>query len=157
MRKKRILTVLFVVTIAAATWVALASVKPPAEPAKLDLTVSPKTAAAGDEVEVTLRLRPKPGIKVNRYPRITLKVAAVEGLVGAGQASVGNDEPPPPDKLETNYFKTVDPVVLRLTLDAAASSGEHVVSGDVKYFYCVAASGFCAPKKVTVQIPVTVQ
>ena len=38
-----------------------------------------------------------------------------------------------------------------------AAKGRHDVVGKLSYFYCVAASGYCAPAKVDVTIPVTVR
>lgn len=130
---------------------------PPKEPAKVKLTVAPEAVAAGGEAEVTLALLPKDGIKINRYPKIKLTVAAVDGLVDEAVATVGNDNPPPVDNPESNYFKTVDPVRLDLSLDAAAPKGKHKLQGKLKYYYCVAASGFCAPAKADVTIPITVR
>ena len=59
--------------------------------------------------------------------------------------------------MENNYFKTIDPVELTLHLDPKVKSGRHEVAGQLSYFYCVAASGYCAPAKVPVTIPVTVR
>ena len=65
--------------------------------------------------------------------------------------------PPLPDQLEANYFKTVDPVKLKLHLDGAASKGAHEVQARLTYFYCVASSGYCAPEKVELKVPVVVR
>ncbi len=129
----------------------------PKEPARIEVSVSPQAARAGGEARVTVRLNPADGIKINKYPKIKLKVPGQEGLVLSAEVAVGNAEPPPPDHIEGNYFKTVDPVELTLRLDPKASAGEHKVSGLLSYFYCVAASGFCAPAKVPVTIPLLVR
>lgn len=128
-----------------------------APPAKVAVEVAPSGAGAGETVEVTLQLSPRSGIKINRYPKISLRVAEVPGLVQAGEAAVGNDKAPPPDRLDDNYFKTVDPVRLTLTLDPAAPSGHHEIAAKLKYYYCVAASGYCAPKKEEIRIPIDVR
>jgi len=128
---------------------------PPKEPAKIELAVAP--VSPGAEAKVTLRLSPAEGIKINRYPQIKLKVPASAGLVDAAEVAVGNTSPPPPERIETNYYKTVDPVELNLRVDAKAPAGEHRIPGQLSYFYCVAASGFCAPAKVPVTIPLTVR
>lgn len=127
------------------------------EPAKIVVTTAPEAAPAGSDSVVTLQLTPAPGIKINKYPKIQLKVAAQEGLVAAASAAIGNSEPPPPDQIEGNYFKTVDPVELKLPIAASATPGKHEVPGQLTYYYCVAASGFCAPAKVPVTIPITVR
>ena len=70
---------------------------------------------------------------------------------------IGNDTPPPPGQMEINYYKTVDPVELQLTLDAQAPSGRHELEGKLTYYYCIAASGFCAPKRVPLAIPIEIR
>lgn len=130
---------------------------PKGDPATISIAVSPESVAPGGEAAVTVRLVPGSGIKINKYPRIKVIVPEKAGLVAASEASVGNDSAPPPDKLETNYFKTIDPVQLKLKLDTAAPKGRQEIDGKVSYFYCVAASGYCAPAKVAVKIPVVVR
>lgn len=130
---------------------------PPKEPARIEIAVSPDASSPGTDAKVTLRLNPADGIKINKYPKIKLKVPGQQGLVQPGEAAIGNADPPPPDKMETNYYKTVDPVELTLHVDSKAAAGRHEVPGQLSYFYCVAASGFCAPAKVSVAIPLTVR
>jgi hypothetical protein len=88
---------------------------------------------------------------------IKLRVPGQDGLVQPAEAAIGSTKPPPPDKLETNYYKNVDPVELRVELDSSAPKGRHEIPAKLTYFYCVAASGFCAPAKVKLGIPVTVR
>ena len=130
---------------------------PPKEPAHVEIVVAPEAARPGGEAHVTVRLSPAEGIKINRYPKIKLKVAGEDGVVAGSEAAVGNAEPPPPEHIETNYFKTVDPVELTLRVDSKATAGQHKVAGQLSYFYCVAASGFCAPAKVAVTIPLLIR
>jgi len=106
---------------------------------------------------LTIQIVPGSGVKINRYPRVRVEIPAQLGLVLAAEAQVGNSAPPPPDQLETNYFKTVDPVKLKLRIDKAASKGGHEVQAKLTYFYCVASSGYCAPEKVDMKVPVTVR
>ncbi|HKQ61695.1 MAG TPA: hypothetical protein VJS92_10395 [Candidatus Polarisedimenticolaceae bacterium] len=143
---------------AAAAAAALAApAKPLAEPAKIDVRVSPDKQAPGSQAQVVVQLHPAAGVKINRYPKIKLTVDDAQGLLHGGTSAVGNDAPPPPEKMESNYFAQVEPVELRLELDRAAAPGAHVVEGKLSYFYCVAASGFCAPARTTIKIPLTVQ
>ena len=137
--------------------VALAAPKPPAVPAELKVTVDPSEVAPGDSVRVTVRLAPIDGVQVNRYPQITLKVPARDGVVSATETTVGSSSPPAPGQLDANYFDTVDPLEFDLQVESSAPSGKHTLSGNLTYFYCVKASGFCAPKKTTVEIPLQVR
>jgi len=131
--------------------------KPPKEPAKIKISVSPDAVSRGGQTEVTLVLHPVEGVKINRYPQIKLEVPEQAGLVAQAEVAVGNAAPPAPDQKESNYYDTVDPVRLNLQLDASAPTGRHAVSGRLTYYYCVAASGFCAPKRVPVEIPVEIR
>jgi hypothetical protein len=59
--------------------------------------------------------------------------------------------------MDKNYFKTVDPLALLLSIDPAAETGTHELEAKLTYFYCVSASGFCAPKTVPVKFAVNVR
>ncbi len=126
-------------------------------PIDLDIRVDPGTATAGQNVQVTLHLTPRSGFKINKYPRISLKVAEIDGLVAASSGSVGSKTPPPPEEMDNNYFKTVDPLVLTLELEPGLKAGRYEIPGKLKYFYCVKTSGYCAPMRVEVSIPVIVE
>lgn len=126
-------------------------------PATLDVAIAPEALQPGDDLELILRIVPKSGIKINRYPKIRFNVAEQAGLLEGAEATLGNDGPPPPDKMDTNYFETVDPIKLKLSLDGSAKPGRHEIEADVKYFYCVAKSGFCAPKKERVKVSLDVR
>ncbi len=131
--------------------------KPPAKPADIEISVAPEAAPAGGEARVSLQLTPIEGVKINRYPKIKLKVPAHDGLVAEAEAAVGNAKPPPPDKLDKNYFEEVEPVELLLKLDAAAPRGKHEIKARLSYAYCVIKSGYCAPVRVPVTIPVQIR
>jgi hypothetical protein len=135
----------------------LAAPKPLATPAKIDVDVAPAQVTAGGSAQVTVRLEPIAGVQINRYPQITLKIPARDGLVGEGEVAVGSAAPPSPSKLDSNYFDTVDPLTLELRVDESAPRGKHSVAGELTYFYCVKASGFCAPKKTSVEIPLEIR
>lgn len=153
----------FALTALAAALPLLSAAAPSADPPKdgeiasVRVLASPDPAPRGGPVEVRLELTPASGIKINKYPRIKLKIPAQSGIVAEAEGSVGADRPPPPDELETNYFKTVDPVTLRLELDGGIPAGRHEISGRLSYFYCVTKSGYCAPAKVDVRIPIVVR
>lgn len=130
----------------------------PEAPVTIAVAVSPDAVPPGSDTSVTVRLDPKPGIKLNKYPKIKLQVPAVQDLVGAAEQSVGNPSAPAADQLDTNYFHgSVDPLTIALHVDPLASKGRHDIAAKVSYFYCVAASGYCAPAKAELTIPVTVR
>ena len=131
--------------------------KPPKEPARIQIDVTPEAVPAGGRASVTLQLAAKSGITINRYPKIKLTVPEQDGIAGAAEVSIGNDGPPPADDSEANYFDTVDPLELQFDLDAGVKPGEHEFDAKLLYFYCVKKSGFCAPARVSVKIPVTVR
>lgn len=161
-KSTRILAVLAVLTVCAALFapcvvLAAPNSAQPADPAKVTITVSPESLVPGGEAQVTVKLTPSSGVKINRYPKITVSVPAQEGLVAETGAEVGSDSPPPLDDPDSNYFKVVDPVTLKLDLDDAISSGAHQIEAKLTYFYCVVKSGFCAPKRMPVKIAFNVR
>jgi len=130
---------------------------PPAEPARIEIAVAPESVAPGGQAEVTLRLTAKDGIRINRYPKIKLVVPKAPALAGEAEVSLGNDGPPPAGKIEANYFDAIDPLLLKLDIDSKARSGLHEIEGKLVYYYCVKASGFCAPARRDVKIPIRVR
>ena len=125
---------------------------------KIAVSVAPQPVGAGSDASVTVKLDPKPGIKLNKYPKIKLQIPAIEGLTASADQSVGNTAPPPADQLEANYFHgSADPLNVTLHLDAHAATGRHEIRAKLSYFYCVAASGYCAPAKAELTIPVTIR
>ena len=131
---------------------------PSEPPVAVSIAVAPGSAAPGSDVAVTVKLSPRSGIKLNKYPKIKLTVPAEPGLVAAAEGAIGNAAPPSADHLEANYYKgVVDPLVVQVHLERTASPGAHDVSAKLSYFYCVAASGYCAPAKVDVTVPILVR
>ena len=130
--------------------------RPPERPATVDVEVLPEAVTTGGETAVTVRLEPVKGIKINRYPEATLRVEA-SALVAAAEARIGSATPPPPEKMATNYFDRVDPLQLTLEVAEGAAAGVHEIDATLSYFYCMPANGFCAPKRESVRIPLTVR
>jgi hypothetical protein len=143
------------VVLAALAPLAASSAETPA--VKIDVAVDAQPVAAGSTAKVAVRVVPEAGIKINRYPKIQVTVAEVHGLVSAASASLGNPKPPPVDSPESNYFKEPEPVQLELRLSADAPSGAREIEAEIKYFYCVASSGYCAPARSQFKIPVAVK
>jgi len=127
-------------------------------PVKVTVAVSPTAVGAGSDTSVTVKLDPLPGIKMNKYPKIKLQIPAIPGLVGAAEQSLGNPGPPPADQMDANYFHGgIDPLTIKIHVDPQAVKGPHDIPAKLSYFYCVAASGYCAPAKAELTIPVTVR
>lgn len=127
------------------------------EPATFRIEVHPARVKPGEAAEVRVVLEPAAGIKINKYPRIRLKIPAAPGVVSEAEGSVGADAPPPPDQLETNYFKSIEPLRTKVTVADDAHAGVHEVPAKLSYFYCVASSGYCAPARVDVTIPIEIR
>ena len=161
MKRMKIRIALFVnlfLAISRATAAPSGGTAPSDMPIKATVAVSPAVVGAGSDATVTVKLDPKTGIKLNKYPKIKLLIPAVPGLVGAAEQSMGNPGPPPADQLDSNYFHgSIDPLTITLHLDAQAAKGQHDILAKLSYFYCVAASGYCAPAKTELKIPVTVR
>ena len=132
-----------------------AGVAPPKNPAKISVDVTPASVAPGGRVEVRLRLSPIEGVRIARYPQIKLYVPAHAGLNAESTNAIGSATPPPEDQLESNYWATVDPLMLSVTVDEQAKPGRHELEGKLTYFFCVSKE-YCAPARVPVTIPIAV-
>ncbi len=133
-----------------------APVRLPEHPATISVSVAPESVAPGGQAEVTLTIDPISGVKINRYPQIKLKVPNHQGLVGETETAIGSKTPLPLDDQGSNFWKKVDPLHLTLTVDSAATSGEHEIEAKLTYYYCVSGN-FCAPKRVPITIPLSVE
>lgn len=127
------------------------------EPVQVRVFVSPESVAPGGELAAMFELTPSAGIKLTRYPKIRIEIPAQEGLASPASKALGSDDPPTADRLASNYFGKLDPIRLDLKLDPAAARGRHELRARVSYAYCVTASGYCAPVRTEVRIPVTVR
>jgi len=127
---------------------------PPAEPAKLHLSVHPQVTAPGSQVELVVAFEPAAGVKIARYPGVKVRVSARDGLIAENQLTAGDTKPPPPDQLDRNYFESLDPLRLKVQLDRRAPLGRHELEGDVTYYSCT--DGLCSRNKVRVKFPVQV-
>ena len=132
--------------------------KPPKVPATWTLD-APAAAGPGDTVELSLTLQPKSGIKVNRYPQIAWSITSDDNPVaGDVKSKLGSDGALPFDAPDADrYFKSIDPIVMNVRLDPQAAPGDHKLKTRLKYFYCVTKSGFCAPAKVSVEVPIRIE
>lgn len=131
-------------------------IEPPANPVTIGVSVTPKEVTPGGEAIVTIRLDPVAGVKINRYPRVRVRIAPQPGLAELAEGSAGDTTPPPMEQLADNYFETFEPLQIPIKLSADLPRGAQELDGKMVYFYCMPASGFCAPAKVGFKIPVNV-
>jgi hypothetical protein len=132
-----------------------AAPQPPEHPARIELRVEPEAAAPGQQVRVRLTLEPIAGIKINRYPKLTLSVAARAGVVPESQAALGQDSPPPPERTASNFFDEIA-LELPLKIDPAAGSGSYDLDATLTYYYCLSEQ-FCTRKREALRIPLRVE
>ena len=150
---RKLLLVVLAVSIAAVSAPQAGPRKKKAEPVTMGIETvqKPEAGAKGKSTELLVTLVPPKGIKLNRYPGITLTVTKAKGLdVSAEEVFVGDKEMKDPEK---NEFMPVEPLVFSVV---PKKTGKLYVEGSVKYFYCIKATGFCKPGKQTVKIPVSV-
>lgn len=126
----------------------------PAPQLKLTVKQTPDPGKPGQAISVRIELEPPAGIGVNKYPGVTLRITGDAGLTLASTEAFVGTKTPIDDPAQFK-FKKVDPLELKVTAPAGAK-GQRVLEGTLKYFYCVNASGFCAPGTMTVKIPVRI-
>jgi hypothetical protein len=145
---------------AAAVLIALGLALPPVEAGskpKVDLDLEteivPGSPSPGGRGELRLTLGLPAGIVLNRYPGITFTPEGTEGLV-FDEEKVHVGSPKPLKNPDDFYFDELEPLVVGFTV-AQGSAGTLELSGELKYFYCVKKSGYCAPgkQKVSVGVP----
>lgn len=118
----------------------------------LNTVQTPADAPAGEAIELLVTVAPPEGIKLNRYPGITLTIEKAKGLkLTNSEAFVGEKKPlTNPDEFG---FKTIDPLKFSLVAKSSGSK-QRYLEGTLKFFYCVKKSGYCAPGTQAVKIPV---
>jgi hypothetical protein len=124
-------------------------------PVKLQVETSqePSPGRLGQELEVLVRVGPPEGVELNRYPGIRLEIEDAPGFrAEERRVFLGSEKPVADPKLA--YFKEIAPLRLGLVPDGAGP-GTRTIRARLVYFYCVTASGFCAPGRQTLEIPVT--
>jgi len=122
----------------------------PAPEMKLKVTQEPDPLRLGGEGLVRVLVEPPEGITLNRYPGIKLAIEKSTGLTpGASGAFVGTTTPI--DDPNEFAFKKIEPLELKVT---PTRSGTGEIEGTLTFTYCVKASGFCAPAKQKVKLPV---
>lgn len=122
---------------------------------KIQVALAPGAVKAGSKSEAVVTLTPPSGIHINQYPPIRLTLESAPPVIFEPDSyKLGLDAMP--DNPEKNPFKTIDPIKVRFRVAPHASDAKIEVKGKLKFFYCVAASGYCAPgsKDVAFTVPV---
>ncbi len=155
---RRILAVLLVLAASAPLApgpAALAGAKKAPPRMDLKLAQDPPRAAVGEDFRLSVTVVPPEGIKLNRYPGITLEIAKAPGIaLSSKTAFVGSKKPiTDPEKFG---FHEIPPLVLRGKVEKGRA-GTRYLEATLKFFYCVKKSGYCAPGEQKVRLPLYVR
>jgi hypothetical protein len=127
-----------------------AAPKRPKVKLSIDSRVSPEQPAPGGSAQVRLSLNVPEGIVLNRFPGITFTPAESEGLRFAEEKTHLGLEKMSEDPDE-QYFPLPVPFEVAVEVDEGAR-GSAVMVGELKYYYCVKKSGYCAPARQQVRV-----
>ena len=132
------------------------------KPSDIDIKVNvdlPKSAVpTGGEGEAIVTLTPPAGVHLNRYPPIRLTVEPNPPVTFAETSlKVGLDAMP--KDMDQNAFDPVDPIHVKFKVGRHGQDSSILIKGKLRYTYCVARSGYCAPgtKDISFNIPVSAQ
>ena len=123
---------------------------------KIDVALAPGAVKAGTKSEAVVTLTPPSGIHINQYPPIRLTFENAPPVTFEPDSyKLGLDKMP--DDPEKNPFKSVDPIKVKFRVAPHTADANVPIKGKVKFFYCVAASGYCAPERASLTIPLQVR
>lgn len=116
-------------------------------PQVVEAGYSSQSVAAGQIGEVVLSLEVRDGYLINHTPPMQLKLQAVDGLTLSETSMVSPSLDP--DSTDVYYVNVPDfNVGVR-----AARPGVYEVPGELVYFFCSKADGFCARQTLDVSVP----
>ena len=120
-------------------------------PQVMEANYSDAAVEAGASGEVVVSFGVLDGYVINRMPPIQLKLQPVDGLThdAANLVSPSEDR-----KSDDEYY--VDVPTFFVEVEAAAV-GEYEIPGELVYFFCSKADGFCSRQIVDVVVPVTAE
>ena len=140
------------------TTAALALTKGPDVDFKIHVAAPQQALAVGSTGEAVVTMTAPSGIRFNKYPPIRVTVEENPPIT-FDQTTVKAGLDTMPENLEANHFDSVDPIHLRFTVGAHRGDAKVPIKGKIKFTYCVAKSGFCAPatKDIAFEVPVSSQ
>ena len=139
---------------AAASLTALSAAIPEID-LKIQVAQATGPVKAGSKSEAVVTMTPPSGIHINQYPPIRLTFENAPPVTFEPDSyKLGLDKMP--DDPEKNPFHEVDPIKVKFRVAPHTADAKVAVKGKLKFFYCVKASGYCAPatKDVTFTVPV---
>jgi hypothetical protein len=120
-------------------------------PQVMEANYSDDAIEVGTSGEVVVSFGVLDGYVINRVPPFELKLQPVEGLTYDEANLVSSSEDP---KSTDDYY--VDVPVFNVAVEATAV-GDYEIPGELVYFFCSKADGFCSRQIVDVVVPVTAE
>lgn len=117
-------------------------------PQVLTADSAPSEVAAGKSSEVTISLNVRDGYLINHTPPMQLKLESVPGL--KLEELTITSPALDPDSTDV-YYVNVPDFTIGVT---AENTGTYTVPGEVVYFFCSKADGFCARQTLDVALHV---
>ena len=109
---------------------------------------SDTVVGAGSPGFVQVSLDVREGFLINRIPQMELNLEAVDGLVLTETKLLSPMEDP---KSTDSYYVEVPGFAVNLR---AARAGSYEIPGELVYYFCSKADGYCSRQTVEVSIPV---
>jgi len=129
--------------------------KPPEVDMKIAIAVPETAVAAGSEGIAVVTMTPPAGIKINKYPPVRLTVEE-NPPISFKETTVKLGLDAMPDDPEQNRFESLEPIRLAFKVDRHSEDAKIPIKGKLRFTYCVARSGFCAPASRDIQFAVPV-
>ncbi len=113
---------------------------------------APDPVRPGNSATVALTVTPPEGILLNRYPGIRLRITPSD-VADASEPEVFVGSRTPIEDPDEVYFDGPVPIGVDLVTKRGAREAGRL-EGQLRFFYCVKKSGFCAPGRQDVSIPI---
>jgi hypothetical protein len=120
-------------------------------PQVVEVDYSGDSVAAGQSGEVVVTLNVRDGYLINHTPPMQLKLESVAGVTLAETSFVS--EALDPDSSDV-YYVTVPDFKVAVT---AQRAGAYAIPGELVYFFCSTADGFCARQTLDINVPVVAE